>query len=191
MDARKDDTRCPNLAIHHEKLCNFGTNRFKEQQSSHPEKIRYSSSDIKISKTGGKRTASAMCSFQRKVQKEKSKSEIKHRSVSECVEEVEQKSIDLEIKGVPSSSGSSDLTYLKMEIENDAAPQEKMDDAMSTVSDVSDLSVMSLTYSPALGGMFRQKKPLAKSNYSQSNGSRLSVQNHFSLEAICKSREQG
>ena len=188
MDARKDDTRCPNLAIHHEKLCNFGTNRVKEQQSSHPEKIRYSSSDIKISKTGGKRTASAMCSFQRKAQKEKSKLEIKHRSVSECVEEVEQKSMDFKIKGDPSSSGSSDLAYLDV---GNNAPKEKMDDAMSTVSDVSDLSVMSLTYSPALGGLFRQKKPLAKSNSQQSNDTRLSVQNYFPLEAISKSREKG
>ena len=177
MNDGTDDTRSPNLA-----------NRVKEQQSSHPEKIRYSSSDIKISKTGGKRTASAMCSFQRKVQKEKSRLEIKHRSVSECVEEVEQKSMDLKIKGDPSSSGSSDLAYLDVG-NND--PKEKMDDAMSTVSDVSDLSVMSLTYSPALGGLFRQKKPLAKSNSQQSNDTRLSVQNYFPLEAISKSREKG
>ena len=177
MNDGTDDTRSPNLA-----------NRVKEQQSSHPEKIRYSSSDIKISKTGGKRTASAMCSFQRKVQKEKSRLEIKHRSVSECIEEVEQKAMDLKIKGDTSSSGSSNLT--NSDVVNDV-PQEKMDDSMSTVSDVSDLSVMSLTYSPALGGLFRQKKPLAKSNYSQSNGSRLSVQNYFPLEAICKSHEQG
>ena len=178
MNDGTDDTRSPNLA-----------NRVKEQQSSHPEKIRYSSSDIKISKTGGKRTASAMCSFQRKVQKEKSRLEIKHRSVSECVEEVEQKSMDLKIKGDPSSSGSSDLTHLYVG-KNDV-PQEKMDDAMSTVSDVSDLSVMSLTYSPALGGLFRQKKPLAKNISHQSNVSRLPVQNHFPLEVICKSREEG
>ena len=177
MNDETDDTRCPNLA-----------NRVKEQQSSHPEKIRYSSSDIKISKTGGKRTASAMCSFQRKVQKEKSRLEIKHRSVSECVEEVEQKSINLKIKGDPSSSGSSDLAYLDVG-NND--PKEKMDDAMSTVSDVSDLSVMSLTYSPALGGLFRQKKPLAKNIPQQSNVSCLSVQNYFPLEAICKSHEKG
>ena len=177
MNDETDDTRCPNLA-----------NRVKEQKSSHPEMIRYSSSDIKISKTGGKRTASAMCSFQRKAQKEKSKLEIKHRSVSECVEEVEQKSMDFKIKGDPSSSGSSDLTYLDV---GNNVPQEKMDDAMSTVSDVSDLSVMSLTYSPALGGLFRQKKPLAKSNSQQSNDTRLSVQNYFPLEAISKSREKG
>ena len=178
MNDETDDTRCPNLA-----------NRVKEQKSSHPEKIRYSSSDIKISKTGGKRTASAMCSFQRKAQKEKSKLEIKHRSVSECVEEVEQKSMDFKIKGDPSSSGSSDLTHLYVGKNN--VPKEKMDDAMSTVSDVSDLSVMSLTYSPALGGLFRQKKPLAKSNSQQSNDTRLSVQNYFPLEAISKSREKG
>ena len=177
MNDETDDTRCPNLA-----------NRVKEQKSSHPEKIRYSSSDIKISKTGGKRTASAMCSFQRKAQKEKSKLEIKHRSVSECVEEVEQKSMDFKIKGDPSNSGSSDLTYSDVGYN---APKEKMDDAMSTVSDVSDLSVMSLTYSPALGGLFRQKKPLAKNDSLQSNGSRLSVQNYFSLEAISNSREKG
>ena len=177
MNDGTDDTRCPNLA-----------NRVKEQKSSHPEKIRYSSSDIKISKTGGKRTASAMCSFQRKAPKEKSKSEIKHRSVSECVDEVEQKSMGFKIKGDPPSSGSSILAYL--DGGNDA-PQEKMDDAMSTVSDVSDLSVMSLTYSPALGGFFRQKKPLAKNLSQQSNGSRLPVQNHFPLEEICKSREEG
>ena len=188
MDVGTDDTLCSNLAIHHEKQYKSATNRVKGQKSSHPEKIRYSSSDIKICKSGGKRTASAMCSFQRKAQKEKSKLEIKHRSVSECIEEVEQKSMDLKIKNDPSSSGSSNLT--NSDVVNDV-PQEKMDDTMSTVSDVSDLSVMSLTYSPALGGLFRQKKPLAKSNYSQSNGSRLSVQNHFSLEAICKSREQG
>ena len=177
MNDGTDDTRSPNLA-----------NRVKEQQSSHPEKIRYSSSDIKISKTGGKRTASAMCSFQRKVQKEKSRLEIKHRSVSECVEEVEQKSMDFKIKDDPSSSGSSDLAYLDV---GNNAPKEKMDDAMSTVSDVSDLSVMSLTYSPALGGLFRQKKPLAKNNSQQSNGPRSSVQNYYPLEAICKSREKG
>ena len=177
MNDGTDDTRSPSLA-----------NRVKEQQSSHPEKIRYSSSDIKISKTGGKRTASAMCSFQRKAQKEKSKLEIKHRSVSECVEEVEQKSMDLKIKGDPSRSGSSNLT--NSDVGNDV-PQEKMDDTMSTVSDVSDLSVMPLTYSPALGGLFRQKKPLAKNNSQQSNGPRSSVQNYYPLEAICKSREKG
>ena len=188
MDDGTDDTHGPNLVVHHEKQYNSRTNRVKGQKSSHPEKIRYSSSDIKISKTGGKRTASAMCSFQRKAQKEKSKLEIKHRSVSECVEEVEQKSMDLKIKGDPSRSGSSNLT--NSDVGNDV-PQEKMDDTMSTVSDVSDLSVMSLTYSPALGGLFRQKKPLAKNILQHSNVSCLPVQKHFPLEPICKSSEKG
>ena len=51
-----------------------------------PEKIRYLPSEIKISKSGGKRTASAMCSFQRKPLAVKSKDDIKHRSVSECTD---------------------------------------------------------------------------------------------------------
>ena len=108
------------------------------------EKIRYLPSEIKISKSGGKRTASAMCSFQRKQNFEvKSKDDIKHRSVSESSEVNEGiKKEQLKIKSTCSASSTcSNITF--SDVGTSDFPQNN-DDVMSTISDVSDISVMSL-----------------------------------------------
>ena len=108
------------------------------------EKIRYLQSEIKISKSGGKRTASAMCSFQRKQNFEvKSKDDIKHRSVSESSEVNDGiKEEQLKIKSTCSTSSTcSNITF--SDVGTSDFPQNN-DDVMSTISDVSDISVMSL-----------------------------------------------
>ena len=105
------------------------------------EKIRYLPSEIKISKSGGKRTASAMCSFQRKQFVAKPKDDIKHRSVSESTDGKGSKDENLKIKPSGSTSSTcSNITFSDVGID---CPQNN-DDVMSTISDVSDLSVMSL-----------------------------------------------
>ena len=109
------------------------------------EKIRYLPSEIKISKSGGKRTASAMCSFQRKQNFEvKLKDDIKHRSVSESTEGNDGINIDqVKIKSTCSTSSTcSNITF--SDVGTSDFPQNN-DDVMSTISDVSDISVMSLS----------------------------------------------
>ena len=108
------------------------------------EKIRYLPSEIKISKSGGKRTASAMCSFQRKQNYEvKLKDDIKHRSVSESTEGNDgNKDEKFKIKSTCSTSSTcSNITF--SDVGTSDFPHNN-DDVMSTISDVSDISVMSL-----------------------------------------------
>ena len=147
------DYRSPHEGSKHLPLINGNP-----QQNLHsPEKVRYLPSEIKICKTGGKRTASAMCSFQRKPHNDKSKDAMSHRSVSECEDVFSRKPDNITIKQISSSTTSKPVAY--SDIGKDF--QQNMDDVMSTVSDVSDLSVMSLnSHYLGIGGAFRNQKQL-------------------------------
>ena len=131
---------------------------------SSPQKIRYLPNEIKIYKTGGKRTASALCSFRGKQQEEKSKDASKNHLQSESIEVFGSKREGTEIKRYPSTSTCSTFTCS----ETGGDLHHNMDDVMSTVSDVSDLSVMSLTSSHLdVGGLFRHDR------YPMNNKTRL------------------
>ena len=105
-----------------------------------PQKIRYLPDEIKIYKTGGKRTASGLCSFGGKQhQKETLKESATNRVNAESVQVFGSKSENLEIKQGPSSSAYSTFTYSDMTV----GVHKNMDDVMSIVSDLSDISVMS------------------------------------------------
>ena len=94
------------------------------------EKIRYLPSEIKISKSGGKQTASAMCSFQRKQFVANPKDDIKHRSVSECTEVNGTKEDNLKIKSAGSNSSTcSNITFSDAGLD---CPQNN-DDVMSPI----------------------------------------------------------
>ena len=145
------DYRSPQKGNMHLRLMNGNP----QQSFNSPEKVRYLPSEIKICKTGGKRTASAMCSFQRKHQIDRSKDAMSHRSVSECEDVFNRKPDDLKIKQISSSITPKPVAYSDIGLDF----QQNMDDVMSTVSDVSDLSVMSLNSSYlGIGGAFRNQK---------------------------------
>ena len=140
-----------------------GSNDFEITLSAHPlgmlPPLYDTQQRLRICKTGGKRTASAMCSFQRKPHNDKSKDvAMSHRSsVSECEDVFSRKPDNIRIKQISSSTTSKPLAY--SDIGKDF--QQNMDDVMSTVSDVSDLSVMSLnSHCLGIGGAFRNQKQL-------------------------------
>ena len=106
------------------------------------QKIRYLPDEIKIYKTGGKRTASVLCSFGgQQHQKGTPKDSATNPDNTERVQVFGSKSANLEIKQGPSSSACSTFTYSDMTV---AGVHKDMDDVMSIVSDLSDISVMSL-----------------------------------------------
>ena len=120
------------------------------------EKVRYLPSEIKVSKTVRKRASSAMCSFTRKQQTEKSKEAITEdrSSVSECEEILASTKEDSKIKQAPLNSNCGIIAHSDVGLDSHS----NMDDVMSTVSDLSDLSVMSLGHSKIANGSFRHPR---------------------------------
>ena len=143
-----------------------------EKSGDSPQKIRYPPDDIKVYKTGGKRTASALCPFRGQQQAAKSLAETNnlnndvlavghtyegveteksdknsHKKPHDAKEKISQFILDHEkiIPGYgPSRSAVSEA-------------KSNTDETMSHVSDVSDLSVMSLS-SSHISGTVRQER---------------------------------
>ena len=159
------------------------------------EKIRYLPSEIKISKSGGKRTASAMCSFQRKQFVVKSKDDIKHRSVSECTDNNGSQEDNSKIKPPSSNSTFSTCSNITFsDIGTDCA--HNMDDVMSTISDISDLSVMSFNPSSIeVTRKFRRQKQLLNKSVPHSKENQVIRENIASNQRLFsadqKVRENG
>ena len=175
----------------HQRNAEFLLKNGKPDQKNHyPEKIRYLPSEIKVCKTAGKRTASAMCAFQRQKQIVKSKDAIKHRSVSECADVFGSKREDSRIreKETTSSSTCSTITHSDAGLDY----QQNMDDVMSTVSDISDLSVMSLNSSHLhIGGMYRHQKQSMIRKTSQLNRAETINENVAQSNNVSNSHEKG
>lgn len=179
------DHRPPHQGNMHLTLMNGGN---PKQRLNSPEKVRYLPSEIQICKTGGKRTASAMCSFQRKPQIDKSKDAMSHRSVSECEDVFNRNPDDLKIKQISASTAPKPVAYSDIGLDF----QQNMDDVMSTVSDVSDLSVMSLNSSYlGIGGAFRNHKQLTVRNKSRFKKTEVIKENVIQLSNDSSSQGKG
>ena len=155
------------------------------------EKIRYLPSEIKISKSGGKRTASAMCSFQRKQYVVKSKDDIKHRSVSECTDNIGVQEDKLKIKPASSNSTFSTCSNITFsDVGTDYA--HNMDDVMSTISDISDLSVMSFNPSSIeVTRKFRRQKQFLNKSVPHSKENQVIRENIVSNKRLFPADQKG
>ena len=171
---------------------NVSTQNAKHRMPSDTlQKIRYLPSEIKISKSGGKRTASAMCSFQRKQFVVKSRDDIKHRSVSECTDNNGVQEDMLKIKPASSNSTFSTCSNITFsDVGTDCA--HNMDDVMSTITDISDLSVMSFSPSSIeVTRKFRRQKQFLNKSAPHSKENQVIRENIASNQRLFSAYQTG